>query len=161
MIKKSTIFDWMAGIMTIFGISVLSLCLFCFLFGEDARGYSTMFALGSQGLSIATLLQFLGMAAIITALRWLFFTDACVKNLSIPVRSILMFGCVIVSVGIFARVFGWFPVNHVRPWIMFLVSFLVCTVIGVGMSALKERSENQKMQDALERLKEKENQGWE
>lgn len=157
MIKKSTIFDCLTSIMTIFGISVLCLCLFCFLFGESAKGYSTMFELGSQGLSVATLLQFLGMSIIITVLRWVFFTDACIKNLSIPVRSVLMFGCIIVSVGIFAWVFGWFPVNHLRPWIMFLISFSVCTSIGVGMSALKERSENKKMQDALERLKEEGN----
>lgn len=155
MIKRSTIFDWLASVMIIFGISVLSLCLICSLVGEDARGYSTMFAMGSAGITIQTLLQYFGISALITAFRWVYFTDVFIKKLNIATRSILMFACVIAAVGIFAGVFGWFPVNQALPWIMFLGSFSVCAAIGVGVSVLKERNENRKMQDALERLKEK------
>lgn len=153
MIKKNTIFDFLTYSMVIWGISILSLCLLSVLFGEDAQGYSTIFELGDAGISISTLMQFLGLAFVNAGCRWIFFTDVLIKKLSIMLRSVFMFGCIILSVGISAAVFQWFPVNRVIPWIMFFVSFAVCSVIGVMVSVIKEKNENRKMQEALERLK--------
>lgn len=153
MLKKSTIFDYLTNVMVIWGISILSLSLFCFLFGESAREYSTIFELGNAGLSVTTLIQFLCLAVVISALRWTFFTDVLIKKLSILVRSILMFASVIATVGVFAAVCKWFPVNQVLPWVMFFVSFTVCALVSVAVSVLKEKGENKKMQEALERLK--------
>ena len=64
-----------------------------------------------------------------------------------------MFGIVIIVVGIFATIFKWFPVTMPLPWIMFFVCFFVCTVISIIITMFKEKSENKKMEDALERLK--------
>ncbi|MGN0132435.1 MAG: hypothetical protein ACI4AA_08340 [Lachnospiraceae bacterium] len=153
MIKKNTIFDYLAQVMIVYGISVICLCAFCLLFGEDAKGHSSIFALGNAGIPAGILGQFLWMAMIISGLRWLFFTDVLIRNLSILLRSILMFICVILSVGIFAAVFGWFPVDQVLPWMMFFICFFVCAFISVGVSVLKEKSDNRKMQEALERMK--------
>ncbi len=153
MIKKNTIFDFLTHTMVIWGISVLSLCLFCFLFGESAREMSSIFELGNVGVPLKTLVQFLMLSVVITALRWIFFTDVLIKQLSTILRSIFMFSGVIISVGIAAAVFKWFPVNQLMPWIMFLLSFLICTVISIGVSMLKEKSENRKLEDALERMK--------
>lgn len=154
MIKKNTIFDFILQIMMIWGISALSLCLFCFLFGEKAKGYSSIFELGNKGIAISTLLQFLCLSLIITVLKWVFFTDILIKKLSILLRIIFMFAGVIVSVGVFAAVCHWFPVDEVVPWLMFFVCFLVCAVISVIVSVLKERSDNKKMQEALMRMME-------
>ncbi len=153
MIKKSTIFDFLTQVMVIWGIEMISLCVFCVLFGESAQEISSIFALGNEGLSIDTLLQFLGLAIMISGLMWLFFTDKLIKRLSIMVRTILMFACIILIIGILAALFQWFPVNQWEPWIMFLICFFVCAFISVLVSVLKEKSENRKMQDALERLK--------
>lgn len=153
MIKKKTIFDYLTHIMVVWGISMLSLCLFCFLFGQEAKGHSSIFVLGNAGLSLAAMMQFLALAIIITGLRWIFFTDIFVKRLSIMVRSIFMFTGVIISVGIFAAVFGWFPVDRIIPWGMFLLCFFVCAAVSVGVSVMKEKSDNKKLQEALERMK--------
>lgn len=153
MLQKRTIFDFLTNVMVIWGIEVISLCLFCPLFGESAKEISTIFALGNAGISIATLLQFLGLAILISGLMWIFFTDKLIKRLSIMVRTIMMFVCVILAVGIFAAIFQWFPVNQVEPWIMFLLCFFVCAFISVLVSVTKEKSDNRKMQEALERLK--------
>lgn len=64
-----------------------------------------------------------------------------------------MFVCIIAGVAIFSAVFQWFPVNQFLPWVMFFVSFGVCATISVIVSVIKERHENRRMQQALERLK--------
>ncbi len=153
MIKKNTIFDFMENVMVIFGISVISICIFTFLFGKKAGEISTIFALGENGIPLITLVQFLLMAFIITALRWILFTDKLIKNLSLALRSILMFIAVITMVAIFAALFQWFPVNMITPWILFFICFAICATVSVVISILKEKSENKKLQEALERLK--------
>lgn len=153
MLRKNTVFDFMIHVMVIYGISVLCICLFTVLFGNDAKEISTIFALGENGIPIPTLIQFLFMAFLITALKWLFFTDKLIKNRSIAVRSIWMFTSVIFMVGVFAALFHWFPINMVRPWVMCFISFIICTTVSVIICNLKEKSENKKLQEALERLR--------
>lgn len=154
MIKKSTIFDYLIQIMVIWGISILSLCVFCSVFGEMAKGYSSMFQLGNSGIAISTLIQYLFLSIIVASLRWLFFTDVLIKRVSIMIRTIMMFVSVILLIGIFAAIFQWFPVNDMKSWTMFFVCFFVCACISVVISATKEKSDNKKMQEALEHLKE-------
>lgn len=156
MIRKSSVFDYLANVMFVYGIAIISLCLFCVLFGEDAAEVSSMFRLGSAGISIDTLMQFLLFAVILSGLRWLFFTDRIIRNLSIAFRTIWMFVCIIVLMGVFAAVFQWFPVDMAMPWVMFFVCFFIYASVSVGVSVLKEKSDNKKMQEALERLKEEE-----
>lgn len=151
--KKNNAWDYLTHIMVVWGISVLSISVFAFLFGENEKGYSSIFALGSEGISLATLAQFFCLAVIISTLRWVFFTDGLIKRLPIGVRCMLMVAGVILSVGILAAVYGWFPVNQVMPWVMFLICFFICAAISVAVSVWKEKSDNQKMQAALERLK--------
>ena len=153
MIKRNTIFDCLTQVMVIWGVSVLSLCLFCHLFGEDAKGVSSIFDLGNTGVPVATLMQFFLLAILITGMKYLFFTDIVIKNLRIIVRSILMFAGVIVWIAVFAAAFRWFPVNQAKPWLMFFVCFAVCSSISVAVSAVKEKSDNRKLQEALERMK--------
>lgn len=153
MIKRNSIFDYLTNVMVIFGISVISLGLFCVLFGEEAAEVSSIFKLEDDGLAVDTLAQFLAIAFIISGIRWLFFTDRIIKNLAIAFRSILMFICIIIVVAVFAGVFNWFPVDMVIPWIMFFICFFICAIVSVGISVLKERSDNKKIQEALDRLK--------
>ncbi len=153
MIKKNTIFDYLTQIMIVWGISILSLCLFCSLFGEDAKQYSSMFQLGNSGIAITTLMQYLFLSVIIITLKWLLFTDVLIKRVSIMIRTVMMFVCVILSAGIFIAVFQWFPVNDIKSWTMFFICFFVCACISIVVSTIKEKSDNKKMQEALEHLK--------
>ena len=57
--QKNTIFGFLNHVLVIFGITVVCLMVFVALFGEDAEGVSTIFGLGDQGITIATLLQYL------------------------------------------------------------------------------------------------------
>lgn len=153
MLKKRTIFDFFANVLIIYSISTISILTFCFIFGENAKDISTIFQLGNKGLSINTMFEFLILSIFISATKWLFFTDIIIKNLSLTKRTICMFGMVIIFVGIFVAIFKWFPVTMPLPWIMFFICFFICTVISIIITTLKDKSENKKMEDALERLK--------
>ena len=151
--KKENIFDLLGQMIFIFGVTVTCLSIFVILFGADAKGVSTIFALGDKGLAAATLGQFLLMSAMITVLRFLFFTDFIIKRWSIVLRTVCMFILVVIMIGTFAAYFGWFPVNEMKSWIMFFVSFFVCCTVSVTLSVWKEKKENEKLQNALERMK--------
>ena len=153
MLKKSTIFDFMINVLVVFAISILSLCLFTFLFGKEAREVSTMFALEEKGIPLSTVVQFLALAVIITTLQWIFFTGKFIKTLSITWRTVLMFITIIIVIALFVAIFQWFPVNMVMPWIMFFVCFAIFATVSVIISGLKEKKENEKLQEVLELLK--------
>lgn len=151
--KKYNIFDLLGQMIFIFGVTVACLSIFVILFGADANGMSTIFALGDKGLTVAALGQFFLMSAIITVLRFLLFTDFIIKGWSIVLRTVCMFILVVIMIGTFAACFGWFPVNEIKSWIMFFVSFFVCCTVSVTLSVWKEKKENEKLQNALERMK--------
>lgn len=151
--KKETVFDYIGQIFVSFGITIAVLNIFCIWFGEEAREYSTIFSLGGEGLSVQTMLQFLLTSSIIVTLRFIFFTDGLIKKVSIAIRTIGMFGSIIVMMALFIYLFGWFPVNMWQAWAMFFICFGVCAGVSAVVSALNEKLENKKMEEALQRLK--------
>ncbi len=148
--QKNTILDFLSHVFMIFGITVVCLMVFVAIFGEDAERVSTIFQLKSSGIAIATLLQYLMMSVIITALRMVFFTDALIKNATIAVRTVAMFVSIILVIAIFAGVFGWFPIYMWEAWLAFFVCFAVCATISIVISTIKEKNDNAKLQAALE-----------
>lgn len=144
--------DYLMNVMMIYSISVITILGVGALVGEDAKEISSIFKLGSQGLAMDTLLQFLLLAFLVAGGRWLFFSDRIIKNMSLAFRSGLMFFSVIVATAVFIYAFEWFPVNMVQPWVMFFLNFALYSTVAVALSVWKEKNENRKMQEALERL---------
>ena len=151
--ENTTIFDHIGNILNTFGVSVLVLLFVCGVFGDDAREMSSMFQLGSKGLALETMLQYLAVAVVIEIIRSFFFSDRFIKNASNTLRSGGMIFTIIMVVVLFIIAFDWFPVNKALPWIMFLVSFGICFSIGLWISNIQEKLENKKMEEGLERLK--------
>ncbi len=154
--ERKTIFDYLGQVFMLFGITLAILILLCLLFGESAKEVSTMFSLGSKGLSVSTMAQFLLVSAIIVALRFLFFTDAIIKNMPMIGRTICMIIIVLITISLFILFFGWFPVEMWQPWAMFFLGFTICFIISTVVTGLKEKVENKKMEEALKRIKQEE-----
>lgn len=154
--EKKTVFDYCGYVFITFGFSILLLSIFCSVVGEEAREVSSLYSLGKEGLSVATILQFLGVSVCITALRTLFFTDGVIKRMSVTMRTVCMLLCVIVMIIVCALVFGWFPVDMWQAWAGFAGSFGVCFGGSCILMLLKERTQNSRMEEALSRLKEQE-----
>ena len=154
--EKKTIFDYLAQVMIIFGFAMLVLNIFCLVFGNAAKDISTIFELGDQGIPVEITLQFLCVSALITGLRFVFFTDVIIKKMPIWLRTIYMLTLVVIIIAAFIIIFNWFPVNMWQPWAMFFVCFGLSFLGSCTVVIVKEKLENKRMEEALRRLKEKE-----
>ena len=154
--NKPTVLDFLSQLFMIFGITVLALNIFCLLFGDSARDFSSIFSLGSAGLSVKTMLQFLLAVAITIVLRYIFMTDLIIKKMPLATRIIAIFAAAFVNIVMFVVLCGWFPVDNFMAWIMFLISFTVSCTVSTAVSLFKKKTENRKLAEALKRLKEEE-----
>lgn len=152
--NKKNIFDFAGMVLIIFGFSMIFMMVFTVICGEDARGFSTMFALGKQGVPVTVMAQFLFMAVLIVLARWVFFTDFLIKKSSITIRTIGMFLTVILISAGFIIAFRWFPVNMWKPWFLFFICFGISAGVSLIVVRLKEKIENKKMEEGLKRLRE-------
>lgn len=152
--KKKGILWYFSQVFMLYGIIILFLCTFCKCFGEEGAAISTIFALGDKGLSVSTMFEFFLAIAIIVLLRFVFMTDIIIKKLPLVFRNIaLLTGGLLVSVGcIFA--FGWFQAEDGKAWVMFFVSFSLSCGISTLVSAIAEKQENRRLEEALKRFKE-------
>lgn len=152
--KKFSVFDFLAQIFVIYGITVVLLNIFCVLFGESAQAYSSIFALGSRGLTVQTMLQFLAAIAVITVLRFVFMTDRLIRKMPLTARIAAMFTGTFLIILAFIFLCGWFPAEEPMAWILFLICFAVSCTVSTLISACKENMENRKLADALQKFKE-------
>ena len=154
--RKDDVFRYLGQILIVFGFSMVFIGALGMCIGEDAKEYSTIFAMGSQGISFSTLLQFLMMSVLITTLRFILFTDGLICRISLTVRTFLMFFLVVLLAAFFAFWFGWFPVNMLEAWGGFFASFALCSFVSAYIMAWKTDRENREMEEALKRLKDEE-----
>ena len=154
--EKKTIFNYLAQVMIVFGFAMLVMNIFCLVFGNSAKDFSSMFELGSQGIPAKIAFQFLLVSALIIGLRSIFFTDMLIKKMPIWLRTICMLVSVVIIIAAFIIAFHWFPVNMWQPWAMFFICFGISFLGSYFIMAIKEKEENRQMEEALRRLKEKE-----
>lgn len=154
--EKTTIFDYLAQVLIVFGFTILTMNVFCLAFGNSAKEFSAMFAIGSEGIPIGVTFQFFGIAILIVSVRFVFFTDIFIKQMPIWLRTIGMLTTVVIIISAFIVAFQWFPVNMWQPWAMFFLCFAISFLGSYLVMLIKERTENRQMAEALQRLKSKE-----
>lgn len=153
--ERKTFWDYLTQLFAVFGITMIILTVFCLIVGENAEGYSSIFQLGKQGIACSTMLQFLATSALITGIRYIFFTDRLIKRMPVTLRIVCMVSSIIVLIGVFSFLFSWFPVDEWLPWVCFLVCFAICATVSTLVSLAKEKAENKALAEALKRMKEK------
>ena len=154
--QKKTIFHYLAQVLIVFGFAMLVLNIFCLVFGNSAKDFSSMFALGDQGVPAGIAFQFLLVSALTIGLRLIFFTDILIPKMPIWLRTVCMLICVVILIAGFIARFHWFPVHMWQPWAMFFVCFGVSFLGSCLIMAAREKAENRQMEQALRRLQEKE-----
>lgn len=152
--ERKGVLDYLGQVFVIFGVTLLVIAVTCSVKGEEAKGYSSMFALGKEGIPLETVFEYLLSSASITLLRFLFFSDALLKKTSVTKRLGGMLVCVIGLIGIFAFGFGWFPVEEPKCWVAFLVCFAVCFAASLTVCLVRERGQNKRLAEALKKWKE-------
>ncbi len=152
--KRKNIFDYLAQVLTIFGVTILTLNLFCLMFGASAKGFSAIFELGDQGISVKITFQFLCISALLVGSRFIFFTDTWIKKMAIWQRTIGLLTAAILIIVLFIVVFQWFPIHMWQPWALFFICFGISFLGSYMVMRMKEKLENRQLEDALRRLKE-------
>lgn len=154
--EKRTVFDYLAQVLIVFGFAVLTLNIFCLIFGNSAEEFSNMFALGNQGIPAQIVFQFLGVSFLLVGVRFLFFTDIVIKKMPIWLRTACMLTVIVMIIAVFVIVFDWFPANMWQPWVMFFICFILSFLGSYFVMTVREKVENNRMDEALQRLKEME-----
>jgi len=154
--EKKTIFGYLAEVMIIFGFSMLVMDILCLIFGDSAKEISAMFELGNQGIPVKISFQFLCISVLNVGIRSVFFTDLLIKKMPLCLRTIGMLVSIIIIIAFFIIIFDWFPANMWQPWVMFFLCFGVSFLGSFFVMLVKEKMENRRMEEALQRLKEKE-----
>ena len=152
--ERKTLFDYIGQVFIIFGFSIVTLNLLCILVGEYAQDVSSIYSMGKEGLSTATMMQFLLVSACIAALRFLFFTDRIIRQMSVTMRTVCMLLSIIGLIMVCVLIFKWFPVDMWQPWAGFLMTFALCFAGSMYVTHMREKTENRMMEEALQRLKE-------
>ncbi len=152
---NKTIFNYIGQVFATYGIIIFIFIILGITTGDGASECSSLFEFGNQGFSIATLLQLFIFSTIVSVSQIAFHTDRWIKNMSLFFRNVLFFGVIVLTIVIFIIIFEWFPINSIKAWGSFILSFGTCTAIGVTFSILKEKAENKKMEQALNRFKDK------
>lgn len=151
--EKRNIFDYLAQILIVFGFAILMLNIFCLAFGDSAKKFSAMFELGNQGIPTKIVFQFLFVSVLIVSVRFIFFTDIIIKKMPIGLRTVCMLTAIVMIIAAFVIAFHWFPANMWQPWAMFLVCFGISFIGSYFVMAVKEKLENRRMNEALQRIK--------
>ena len=154
--EKRTIFDYLAQVLIVFGFAMLMINVFCLVFGNSAKEFSSMFELGNQGIPTKIVFQFFCVSVLIVGMRFIFFTDMIIKKMPIWLRTICMLTAIVIIIAAFVILFHWFPADMWQPWAMFLICFGISFLGSYFVMVIREKVENKRMNEALQRLKEKE-----
>lgn len=136
-----------------FFVSILSLSLIGLAVGDGAKEYSTLFSLGSNGISFASIFQMLFYSILLSLLKNLIFSETVIKKMMAKWRAVLLvLGSFLLAV-IFIFSFHWFPYNYYPAWIGFFASFTVGFLISLAIMLIKSQMDNRKYEDLLIRYK--------
>lgn len=153
--KDKTIFDFIGNAFFLFGITMALLIVFALFFGESAKEISSLFELGNKGIPLKTMAEFLLTSFLVTSMQYLFFSEKLFRYMSERKRTVCMLVSILVITSLAIWGFGWFPIDMWQPWVYFFLSFILSVAVSIGVISLKTKIENRKLEEGLERMKEK------
>lgn len=151
--RKKTVMDFAGGVLCTFGFVSIMMMVFTFLLGESAKELSTMFRLGSRGIPVETLLQYLLLSILITGIRYFFCWEKIGRYISEVWADILTISGILLVIVLFIIGFGWFPLHMWQPWALFALCFVICFVVSLWIMMEKTKIENKMLEENLESLK--------
>lgn len=146
-------YNFITQVLILFAFDVLFLLMVAAIAGNKAKEVSTMFQLGSKGLALSTLLQFLLNAIIAISLKTIFFSDKLIKNMMALWRSVFLLASVLASTILFIIIFHWFQISNLFAWISFIICFAGCFTLCSLYMIIKNKLDNRKYNKLLSSYK--------
>ena len=151
--NKRTILDFMSFVMRTFGICICFLLVLTIVANTEMIETGKMFLFGNEAISTTILLEFLLLSFITAIFVFLFTSNYMMQILSFTARLILMPLFIILCSGIAIYFFDWFPTGTPLPWILFVISFLICFGVSVAVTLYKNKNADDVLNKALEKMK--------
>ena len=149
--EKKTVFYYVRQAFATYGVIVLVFAIMSIVIGERTKDYAALFSMGNAGMSMPILMELLLLAVIITLAQVVFLTDTWIMNMSLMIRNVLFFVTVLIVIVFMILAFNWFPTGDMTAWLGFIISYALSMIISALITILKERAENTKMQEALDK----------
>lgn len=139
-----SVYYFCAHTFIIFSVTVLSIALLGQIVGEESKEISTLFALGSKGLTFSTVMQLLGSSLIITAITKFVLSSKWMEKVMARWKITIMLFGILATIVCFILVFDWLPAENINAWIGFAATFgsgfAICTIA----MTIKTKMENEK-----------------
>ena len=140
------------SLLQIFAVMILIFAIATALIGKESEKFPNLFLLENEGIAVQTLFQLFAFSFLICALRFIFFTDVFLKKTGLVLRYVLFFVLTIAVFVIITLIFSWIP-NKPLYWLLVLASYSVSTIISIFVTTLFARKEDEKLNDALAKMK--------
>lgn len=146
-------FEILKEIIFTFGILVTIFLILTFTIGDKVQGVSNLFSFGKKAISVNTIFQLLILVTIVTFLKTFLSSNFMIKKISRTIRHIILFILIFILLIAMILIFDWFGYENQKPWILTTVAFLISFTVSTVVTELKQKTENQELQDALKKLK--------
>lgn len=146
-------FEILKEIIFTFGILVTIFLILTFTIGDKIQGVSNLFTYGKNAISVNTIFQLLILVTIVTLLKTFFSSNFMIKKISRTIRHIILFILIFILLIAMILIFDWFGYEKQKSWILTTVAFLISFTVSTVVTELKQKTENQELQDALKKLK--------
>ena len=143
---------FIGSLLQIFAVMILIFAIATALIGKESEKFPNLFLLENEGIAVQTLFQLFAFSFLICALRFFFFTDVFLKKTGLVLRYVLFFVLTIAVFVIITLIFSWIP-NKPLYWLLVLASYSVSTIISIFVTTLFARKEDEKLNDALAKMK--------
>lgn len=143
---------FIGSLLQIFAVMILIFAIATALIGKESEKFPNLFLLENEGIAVQTLFQLFAFSFLICALRFIFFTDVFLKKTGLVLRYVLFFVLTIAVFVIITLIFSWIP-NKLLYWLLVLASYSVSTIISIFVTTLFARKEDEKLNDALAKMK--------
>jgi len=147
---------------TIFTSTVLTISIAGMIFARfdpGLRETSSLFALTPIGITYNTILQIFMGSVILAAVSAFLFSERFLYKMKFLLRTVIFLLMVLILFSLFSIIFKWFSVNDPMGWLGFFVSILVCFLISIGLTLVKQKLEGKKYNKLLESYKARHNIG--
>ena len=84
---------------------------------------------GVESMSTSRLIQLLIICIVAAILQMIAFSDICIKKLAYTKRLVVFMFPFLVVITAFAVKFGWFPIESIGAWGIFMICFIVSTIL--------------------------------
>lgn len=132
-----------------FSILVLLFSLLNFFFDENVSKISLLFEFVKNALSLKLIFQLFIFSFVVNAITFFMGSDFMIKRMGRALRLVLMFILIFISLAVMIVLCHWFPPQETLPWLLTAIGFVLSFTMTVVIDSLKERHENEKINDAL------------